>query len=61
MLIPLVEDEMQDAFGLDLATAVGLPDLHCSLFLLSIFGLEFRHNDEFLEGVVEVLLKVVEW
>jgi hypothetical protein len=60
VFVPLVEDEVQDALGLDLAAAVGLPDLNRCLLLFSIFGLEFRNDDEFLQGVVEVLLKVVE-
>lgn len=60
MLVFFVEDEMQDALGLHLAAAVGLPDLDRSLLLWAFFGVEFRDDDEFLEGVVEMLLEVVE-
>lgn len=60
MFVSFVEDEMQDALGLDLAAAVGFPDLNCCLLLWALFGVEFRDDDESLEGVVEMFLKVVE-
>jgi hypothetical protein len=60
VFVSFVEYEMQDAFGLELAARVGFPDLECGLLLWAIFGVEIRDDDEFLEGVVEMLLKVVE-
>lgn len=60
MFVPFVEDEVEDAFGLDLALAVGLPDLHCCALVGAFLGVGLGHDDELLEGVVEVLLVVVE-
>ena len=60
VLVSLVEDEVQDALGLYLALAVRFPDLDGSEFLLSILGLKFGNDDQFLQGVVEMLLIVVE-
>lgn len=59
MLIPFIENEVQDAFGLDLAPAVGLPDLESCLLMMSIMCFQFRDNNEFFEGIVEMLLVVV--
>jgi hypothetical protein len=60
VFVSLVEDEMQDAFSLDLASAVSLPDLDGCQLLLAILGLKFWDDDQFLQCVVEVLLVVVE-
>jgi hypothetical protein len=60
VFISLVEDEMQDAFGLDLASAVSFPDLDGGQLLLPVLGLKFWNDDQFLQCVVEVLLVVVE-
>jgi hypothetical protein len=59
VLVLLVEDEVQHAFGLDFYRAVGVPDFPCSLFVM-VLSVELRDDDEGLEGVVEVLLVVVE-
>jgi hypothetical protein len=59
-LVPFVEDEVQDPLGLNLTTAVDLPDLDGGLLVPLILHLKFRNNDQFLERIVEVLLVVVE-
>jgi hypothetical protein len=60
VLVSLVEDEMQDAFRLFFAFAVCLPDLDGGELLLPLLGLKFGNDDQLLQGVVEMLLVVVE-
>ena len=52
---------MQDAFGLDIQVQVLLPYLTGSSLVGLMRGVELRDDDEFLEGVVEMLLVVVKW
>jgi hypothetical protein len=60
VLVVLVEDVVQDAFSFDVQGQVLLPDLTGGSLVGVIGGVELWDDDEFLEGVVEMLLVVVE-
>lgn len=59
VLIPLIEDGMEDLLGLDFCRKVFLPNLPCGFLVELFFLLKTWHNHYFLECVVEVLLVIV--
>ena len=60
ILVILVENEVKDAFGLNLGPLVGSPNLEGSYLVDVFIGLKLRHNDQLFEGNIEMFLIVVE-
>jgi hypothetical protein len=60
MLVIFIENVVQDALSFDVLLQVLAPDLPGSFLVLFAAGVELWHDDEFLEGVVQMFLVVME-
>lgn len=60
MLIALVKDVVENSFSFDVEAEVNAPYLMGCLLVGLIAVGEVRHDDELLEGIVEVFLVIVE-
>lgn len=60
MLVPLIEHEMKDPFGLYLALQVGVPNINGCWLVLPVVGFELRHDDQLLQCIIEMFLVIVE-
>jgi hypothetical protein len=60
VLVSLIEDEVENLFGLDISGSVGLPEISCCELVFIILTGNFRDDHQLLESIIEVLLVIVE-
>jgi hypothetical protein len=60
VLIAFIENKVENLLSLDIPVDIRGPNVPCSLLIFLIILLEAGNNDQFLKGIVEVLLVVME-